>query len=445
MSDKEDILRVFSDFCDRRERGLDTSDLVLGELTSSGPTLDYSLSSPDESLHSELTVSEDEAELFRYRTDLPYPKGTRYHFVKTRDHWHLTHLERVNEDPALDLPIRAAPPDSAFVDRLPELPESRYNFVEAFEEGTEAWSPEFVDGKEVFKNGPLEVLLVGEEEIPSGTIMITEPMDMQYREPLPLRVPPGRYPVEIVRPVSFPRSVLMRIRFGDKPAIRHSEAVVDWNGDASHHVAILDGERAMTASEREWHAWAFRGLKTYEPVYHIPFRGADVIAADCQRGYGGWAIYWGLDEDGETVEAVVDFEVLVGEPQEALFSVAMPAEPSIVPLGTIPWLVPRDDGSGCEQRELKIGLKMAYEEEDPDLAEKLEAWPDMKVPELRVWSWFWFEETPCDCEILAMTLRWTEPGQVGNTYFPRDCFDRGGTIAVRLKWAQHRFLRLRNS
>jgi hypothetical protein len=207
-----------------------------------------------------------------------------------------------------------------------------------------AFSPGFV-GEANEKRYPIRVIRIGEMEIASGRVILTDPFLMStHDKPLALSVRPGRYPVDLAvadAGTSGQRVALARLLLSPAPAVRWAMAVTDeqdvatLSGDDVFGYRVDTGTGAFAdAAVTEWLAseypasdfdryqsvqddWQTRGEAAAEAL-GMPYGFAlierlgkgDVTMFSSGWGDGHYASWVGYGSDRLPVAIVTDFAVI---------------------------------------------------------------------------------------------------------------------------------------
>jgi hypothetical protein len=189
---------------------------------------------------------------------------------------------------------------------------------------------------------PLSVLEAGELVLPTGRVTASD-VYLFDQPPFTRTVPPGRYPVLLLRAEyadgDAVAAAMLRVGPGEpvgwEPATIGGvdPADVDQDTFASYGVdsgtAAFAGaeaaERLYAGDEALWEAYGdevTRGLFPGEiehrlsaEVFVDPASGANVIAFSSGFGDGGYPAWFGLDADGEPLVLLTDFGILEAPPR----------------------------------------------------------------------------------------------------------------------------------
>jgi len=237
--------------------------------------------------------------------------------------------------PALDLESPAAPPAIRFptLGPLPAPPIGtgagfRSDFVRAFTDGLQIERP----GERI----EVRVQAIGSLQLDeAGGLHAGDPMGPDLPLALPVRLPAAAYPVEISRARfqdadgrSEERVAAARVRFD-------AAAPVDWRWAgqftlSSGLCAFLSpaAAQALSSASARLHAAILRAVEA-DPLAAelLATRGmgpTDLAFCPAGDGEGSVELYVGVDAEGNPVEVVADFLVLV-EPDEAIATITKPA------------------------------------------------------------------------------------------------------------------------
>lgn len=189
---------------------------------------------------------------------------------------------------------------------------------------------------------------IGEVNLPTGRVVVGDPLVDLSATPLAQRVAPGRYPVIVaIAHLSHKKRVEQRIacamlRISDRRPVRWVNAVKEAPDDSEWEVdgvfgygvdtgmgCFASAESAEAIGERmdaddEYLGWV---LDAAEQV-HVPMRGwvsvvpdarmsdANVVVFSSGMGDGFYASYWGYDERDEPVCLITDFTVVHSAQEE---------------------------------------------------------------------------------------------------------------------------------
>ncbi|WAS94910.1 DUF4241 domain-containing protein [Nannocystis punicea] len=186
--------------------------------------------------------------------------------------------------------------------------------------------------------------VVGELKVPSGRIVVADPLTTSFDEPggpLTLAAPRGVFPVEVAL-ARFEdgdvRVACARVRFeSSAPAVRWEVAVFEGEkppvGDAIPGYGVdagmgcfFDEQARGVVDEATSEAWLAameeKAVDTW--TWHTAEVGAaNVVMFSSGWGDGFYGSWWGFDAGGRLVELVTDFEVLLG-PRCERFELPLP-------------------------------------------------------------------------------------------------------------------------
>ena len=178
--------------------------------------------------------------------------------------------------------------------------------------------------------GPIEVATrtIGDLKVPTGRIAASDPFTTEFgdrNEPLVGAAPTGVFPVEVALAKydnGGIRVACARIRFEDHPAVRWEDLGQpdQFGGIAGYGVdsgtaCFFDVEACGAVDEPTTEAWldAFERNRVNSWGWHVADVGAaNVVMFSTGSGDGIYESYWGYDADGQIVELVTDFGLLVG-------------------------------------------------------------------------------------------------------------------------------------
>ena len=178
----------------------------------------------------------------------------------------------------------------------------------------------------------------GHLALPSGSLVICEPLYFHDQEPLKEKLPPGRYRVELAEATIYRGGKAVDRRNAFARIILAPGTAVEWReagafGADGGTGGYIDG-KAMQALIDAGRAEAFSNelLEAFEPVYaaaerfetdpdgyhqyvELPVGEANLIAFSTGWGDGWYASYLGLDNSGAVVEVLTDLGVVHWSPQ----------------------------------------------------------------------------------------------------------------------------------
>ena len=188
-------------------------------------------------------------------------------------------------------------------------------------------------------HGPIEMAtkVIGELNVQTGRIVACDPFTTDFateNEPLAGVAPRGVFPVEVAianYDNHDARVACARVRFAGRAAVRWStpaqpdqfetaDGSVDGYGVDSGTGCFFDAS-AIAEVESKTDAWLAAMEATSVPTWswHVVGVGpANVVMFSTGAGDGIYASYWGFDGDGEVVELVTDFELLIGSTYERI-------------------------------------------------------------------------------------------------------------------------------
>jgi hypothetical protein len=192
---------------------------------------------------------------------------------------------------------------------------------EAGFDGTAMFEP----GRRVTVDGETTVIDVrplGSLDARTGILVLGDfGYDPQTLAPLALRVPPGRYPVDIV--IGFKRVGGIRVRFSPQPVAKwHPADMADHNhllGVDAGNVSVSDVSALLTVGgrdkERAFESFTESGQEPLARMLSL-VNTDDVAITETGHGDGTYPAYWGMDAAGKPAQLVVDFFVITPVPAE---------------------------------------------------------------------------------------------------------------------------------
>ncbi len=194
----------------------------------------------------------------------------------------------------------------------------------------------------------MELRVIGELDVPTGRICVSDPGTTSFEgphSPLARRAPTGRFPVEVAlaRFEDQARVACARVRFAAGPAVTWEHATFEGGGApgpdevAGYGVdagmgCFFDAASNAEVDEATMDAWlaAMEANQASSWTWHEAKVGStNVVMFSSGWGDGFYASYWGLDAEGNIVELVTDFELLIG-PISERFELALPLKRGLV-------------------------------------------------------------------------------------------------------------------
>ncbi|MCG8700142.1 MAG: DUF4241 domain-containing protein [Bacteroidales bacterium] len=210
----------------------------------------------------------------------------------------------------------------------------------------------FIFENNIVEDIPIEVLNIGNINLPTGKVVVCDPLVVPDMPPLSKSVSPGKYPIRIYiakTQESGDRYAIAKLEFSDKKAVKWILALRD-----GEDVNELEGNGDFFGMPVDAGLGGFFDYKTgieynkfldkfhadnpdgniYDDFFAAEFK-KNAITPDDQTDYGNWInytfpntdlnitmfqsgygdgvypAYWGLDEQGDIVSLVIDFFVVL--------------------------------------------------------------------------------------------------------------------------------------
>jgi len=207
------------------------------------------------------------------------------------------------------------------------------------------------ENKEV-ENTPIELLEIGDLNVPSGQIVVCDPLVNSQTEPLTKKVKPGKYPIKIYvakTKESGDRYAIAKLEFSNKRAekwvmaLRKEDDINELTDEADYFGFPVDaglGGFYDFESGKEYQKFESDFMKAnpegnlYDDFFAAEFKknakdqndptdygdwinfqlpNSELNITMFHSGYGdgSYPSYWGIDKNGEIVSLVIDFLVLL--------------------------------------------------------------------------------------------------------------------------------------
>ncbi len=207
------------------------------------------------------------------------------------------------------------------------------------------------DNKEV-EETPIELLEIGMLNVPSGQIVVCDPLVYSETKPLTRTVKPGKYPIKIYiakTKDSGDRYAIAKLEFSEKKAekwvmaLREEDNISELTDEADYFGFPVDaglGGFYDFQSGKEYQKFESDFMKAnpdgnlYDDFFATEFKknakdqndpkdigdwinfqlpNSELNITMFHSGYGDgtYPSYWGIDKDGEIVSLVIDFLVLL--------------------------------------------------------------------------------------------------------------------------------------
>lgn len=199
---------------------------------------------------------------------------------------------------------------------------------------------------------PIELLEIGNVNLPSGEIVVCDPLAYPDTAPLTRKVEPGKYPVKIYiahTEVSGERYAIAKLEFKEEKAekwvmaLRAGEDIKELTDKDDYFGFPVDAGLGSFADYQSTRAYlAYESVfmqknpqgNIYDDFFAAEFKKnakapddpsdpgdwinfqlpeSDLNVTMFHSGYGDgtYPAYWGIDKDGNTVSLVIDFFVLL--------------------------------------------------------------------------------------------------------------------------------------
>lgn len=190
----------------------------------------------------------------------------------------------------------------------------------------------------------LNTLPAGDLLLPSGRIVIDDPLYLADQEPLQLTFAPGRYPVTLAELSLFDkgkvvdqRNALVKITLAPGQAVVW-EYIGTFGTDGATGGYIDAQTMQRIIADQQADAFSVDLLAAFDKIYranqalpddaplqarvvNLPYGDGNLIAFSTGFGDGGYNSYLGRDADGKPVEILTDFWLVEWDEKEALVEV----------------------------------------------------------------------------------------------------------------------------
>jgi Protein of unknown function (DUF4241) len=184
----------------------------------------------------------------------------------------------------------------------------------------------------------VETISPGDLEVPTGQLVVADPLVQPDRQPLARSVPPGRYPVTFYKAQGRIAVAMLRLAPGlvsrCEMAVLPGQDVATLKPDEIFGYPVdaglgcfmdVEGSKAMAERRAQEIQKGGSDINYYDDVLagelnargddyvmHRPLADAPINVAIFSSGWGDgfYASYWGLDEAGKPLVLVTDFAVL---------------------------------------------------------------------------------------------------------------------------------------